>query len=362
MKYLILLKNVNLHIFSFPLSTAAIILILLCSCTPLSGYRELMNTDIHPPIILGAETASENCFILEFSEQVIPVQNSFNFLPPAGIEKITVSTIKESSEQKELLCIYTETSVPPGSRFIVEGEVMDPSGNTLFFSAAVYGWNDSIPDLIINEFTTQGSSAHPDRVELLALSTGNTAGITFCDGVNSDRNQRVILPPIEIQKGEFIVIHCGKETEFSLSETLSTSESLSKFATDSAWDVWIESGKGLSGNNGIISLYTSPQGSLIDAVLYSNRNSDSDTNYNGFGSRALLKRVAVLADQKGWNPSGFDIIPEDGINPDDSTATRSMCRISPDTDTDSRDDWYIVPTGKSTFGEINFAGVYIPPE
>jgi len=72
--------------------------------------------------------------------------------------------------------------------------------------------------------------------------------------------------------------------------------------------------------------------------------------------------VVVLADQEGWEPSDFDIIPEDGINPDNSTATRSMCRISPDTDTDSRDDWYIVPTGKSTFGEINFAGVYTPSE
>jgi len=355
-------RETTLLVHSFPLSIAAIFLMLSCSCTPLSGYRELMNTDIHPPIILGAETASDDCFIFEFSEQIIPVQNSFKFFPPTGIERVAISSISESSDQKELLYIYTETSIPPGSRCMVEGEVKDPSGNTLFFSAAVYGWNDSIPDLVINEFTTQGSSAHPDRVELFALSTGNTAGITFFDGVNSDRNQRVILPPIEIQKGEFIVIHCGKETEFSLSETLSTSESLSKFASDSAWDVWIESGEGLSGNNGIISLYTSPQGSLIDAVLYSNRNSGSDTNYKGFGSRALLNRVVVLADQEGWEPSDFDIIPEDGINPDNSTATRSMCRISPDTDTDSRDDWYIVPTGKSTFGEINFAGVYTPSE
>nr|MBC8452452.1 hypothetical protein [Spirochaetota bacterium] len=94
--------------------------------------------------------------------------------------------------------------------------------------------------------------------------------------------------------------------------------------------------------------------------LYSNRTSDSDTNYKGFGSRALLDRVVMLADQKGWNSSGLDITPEDGINPDDSTATRSMCRISPDTDTDSREDWYIVPTGKSTFGETNFEGVYSP--
>ncbi|NQT57469.1 MAG: hypothetical protein HQ557_00660 [Bacteroidetes bacterium] len=362
MKHFILQKDITLRIRSFSLCISAFFLMLLCSCSPLSGYRELMNTDIHPPVILGAETSSENCFLFEFSEQIVPVQNSFRFLPPTSIEKITIRSVSESSERKELLCIYTENSIPPGSRCLVEGEVMDPSGNTLFFSAAVYGWNDTIPKLVINEFTTQGSAAHPDRVELIALSAGSTAGITFCDGVNFDRNQRIIFPPIEVMEGDIIVIHCGKETGSSLSETLSTSESLSKYASDSAWDIWIESGKGLSGNNGIISLYTSPQGELMDAVLYSNRDSSSDSNYKGFGSRALLDRVVVLADQGGWKSAGFDIFPEDGINPDDSTATRSMCRISPYTDTDSREDWYIVPTSKSTFGEANFEGVYIPSE
>jgi len=362
MKNFIIRKETTLYFHSFPVSITAILLMLLCGCTPLSGYRELMNADIHPPIILGAETASENCFIFEFSEQIIPVQNSFRFFPPTNIERVTISTISESIEQKEFLRIYTETSIPPGARCMVEGEVMDPSGNTLFFSATVYGWNDAIPKLIINEFTTQGSAAHPDRVELIAVSAGNTAGITFCDGVNLDRNQRLILPPLEVLKGDIIVIHCGKESDISVSETVSITESQSKYATDSAWDVWIASGEGLSGNNGIISLYTSPQGDLIDAVLYSNRTSVSDTNYKGFGSRALLNRVAILADQEGWEPSAFDIIPEDGINPDDSTATRSMCRISPITDTNSLKDWYIVPTGKSTFGEVNFDGVYIPSE
>ena len=360
MKYFIPKKDNMLHLFS--LRILVILPILLCSCSPLSGWRELMNTDIHPPIILGAETSSENCFLFDFSEQIIPVQNSFKFLPASSIENITIHSVRESGERKESLCICTENSIPPGSRCLVEGEVMDLSGNTLFFSAVVYGWNESIPELVINEFTTQGSAAHPDRVELVVLSAGNTAGITFCDGVNSDRNQRVILPPIDVKEGDIIVIHCGKEPGISHSETLSISESPSKYASDSAWDIWIEYGEGLSGNNGIISLYTSPQGDLIDAVLYSNRTSSSDSKYRGFGSRSLLDRIIILAQQNGWISAGSDIIPEDGLNPDDSTATRSMCRTSPYIDTDSQEDWYIVPTGKATFGELNYEGVYSPEE
>lgn len=361
MKYFISRIRYRCHMHYLALFTVSIAAILLCSCNPLSDYRELMDTDIHPPVILSAETISANCFLFEFSENVTPVQNSFKVLPPTGIEKILIKTISKYNEQKELLCIYTENLVPPGSRCLVEGQVIDHAGNSLFFSAAVYGWNENIPELIINEFTTQGSTANPDRVELVVLSAGNTAGVTFCDGVNLERIQRIILPPLDVESGDMIVIHCGKETGECITETVSMSESESVHASDFAWDVWIESGEGLSGNNGIISLYTTPRGELMDAVFYSNRNSGSDTSYRGFGSRILLDRVMILTEQGGWQSSDLEIVPEDGVNPDDSTATRSLCRFSPYTDTNSSKDWYIVPTGKSTFGEPNFEGVYISP-
>ena len=73
-----------------------------------------------------------------------------------------------------------------------------------------------------------------------------------------------------------------------------------------------------------------------------------------------MLRVDYIADEGGWTFSGALIAPEDCVNPDDSTATRSICRDSSFTDTDDKSDWHIVPTSSSTFGSINSDEIYIP--
>ena len=72
--------------------------------------------------------------------------------------------------------------LPPGEKGILQGAVEDNARNSLYFTISLYGYNDRVPKVLINEFTTQGSSAHPDRVELLVLEAGDTAGMVFYDG------------------------------------------------------------------------------------------------------------------------------------------------------------------------------------
>ncbi len=353
------------------------VLILLAagSCSPLSGYRELIDTDFQQPLLLNVETLNESAFVLQFSEPVIAAPDAIQYLVESTGDTGTLKQINISGGDTDTLFLQTGSPLRPGERCLIRGYVTDRAGNSLTFSAAAYGWNDQIPDLVINEFTTQGSSSNPDRVELAVTGAGNTAGVTFYDGVSTDWIQRVILPPIDVEPGDFIVIHCGKEPVYPEPETLSITESDSPHAVDTAWDIWIPEGSGLSGNNGIISLYASPRGDLLDAVLYSNRTSTSDANYAGFGSKALLARTAVLAEEAGWLPhesvegnavsaaapaEPYQLKPEDGVNPDPSTATRSMCRWDPAIDTDTHHDWYIVPVRKASFGEANYPEEYKP--
>jgi hypothetical protein len=103
----------------------------------------------------------------------------------------------------------------------------------------------------------------------------------------------------------------------------------------------------------VISLYERPGGPIIDGLLYSNRTSDSDDRYRGFGTSDVLERAEELVRDGGWRIAGALVAPEDGINPEGSTATRSLCRSSASVDTDSRSDWHIVPTRGSTFGADN---------
>jgi hypothetical protein len=52
--------------------------------------------------------------------------------------------------------------------------------------------------------------------------------------------------------------------------------------------------------------------------------------------------------------------PEDVVDPEDSTATRSMSRGSDGADTDTAADWHITPTSGYTFGGPNTDEVYEP--
>ena len=51
--------------------------------------------------------------------------------------------------------------------------------------------------------------------------------------------------------------------------------------------------------------------------------------------------------------------PEDGVDPEGSTGTRSICRAAGE-DTDTRRVWHIVPTRQASFGRENSQEVYIP--
>jgi hypothetical protein len=75
--------------------------------------------------------------------------------------------------------------------------------------------------------------------------------------------------------------------------------------------------------------------------------------------RNTMERAIELYENSGWTATGASIRPEDGINPDGSAGTRSICRRKGE-DTDSREDWYIVPTRHASFGEENSEELYAP--
>ncbi len=340
----------------------------LPGCSPLTGFRALTEADIEPPLLLFGTTVSEQLFLLRFSEPVYAIPDSFSCtLQDASGEAVKTVSIDEDGEE---ISFMLDRPLPPGEKGILQGAVEDAAKNSLYFTISLYGYNDRVPKVLINEFTPQGSSAHPDRVELLVLESGDTAGMVFYDGVAGNYRQLLQLPSLEVSPGDMIVIHCADEGGNQSNEKVSMTESIAASAADTAWDLWIDDAVGLSGNNGVLSLYTAVGGELADAVLYSNRTSSSDERYQGFGSRALAERVELLNEQLGWKPQSRDdnrtqsdmplLRPEDAVNPEDSTATRSICRRDPVQcgDSDTKDDWYIVPTRSASFGAPNCTEEY----
>jgi hypothetical protein len=249
----------------------------------------------------------------------------------------------------------------PGRPYVLETEASDARGNSASFLVEFYGFNGNVPCLVISEITPRGSSTHPDLTEIAVLSDGNMGGVVIYNGTPCSFDDRLVFPAFAVRRGSFIVLHwkpSGAEGE--VDETTDPAASTGLDSCPTAWDFWVKGGTGLGANNGVLSLCQSPGGACLDGVLYSNRTSASDVRYRGFGSAETLARAEELAQMGGWRPAGARIVPEDGINPEGSTATRSICRGADCADSDTAADWHIVPTLKYSFGAPNSDEVYVP--
>ena len=327
--------------------------IFAASCLPVSDVRKLESLDFHPPVLMKYKVGGPRQMTFTFDKPAKVVEGSISITPDLEIESIddndAVITFLFAAEQIQ------------GKEYLLEMVVEDARNNSLRIFTPFYGYNPDIPGLCINEFTTQGSGNHPDVVELYAYTGGNMAGVTIYEGTKSNWEQKLVFPSFWIEDGAYILIHFRPEgIAEEINELTDTAVSGGLDASDNAFDFWVEYGSGLSGNNGTITLYSSPQGELLDGVLYSNRSSTSDEKYRGFGRRKVMERADELAEEGGWTYAGELIAPEDAVDPEDSTATRSMCRSSESLDTDSAGDWHIVPTSTFSFGTVNSDEVYVP--
>ncbi len=334
------------------------LVLLWCCCTPLIDLAETGETfgvtgaDLTPPVLGPAGAVDSFTFSLSFNEP-LGAFHLENISPGIGDPQV----VFDGTE----VMIESSSAQIPGTEYSLDIRATDTAGNSQQLIVRCYGYNADIAGLLINEFTCQGSSTHPDVLELKVTESGNLAGMAVLEGTDSNWDQRIILPECAVTPGDFILIHFKPQgIPEEVDETGAVDISGGLDSHPEARDFWVPEGCGLSGNNGVLTVYTNPCGALIDAVVYSNRTSTSDTTYRGFGSSSMLNKVDTVTEEGGWTGEEAILRPEDAVDPEDSTATRSICRTAVPTDTDSSADWHIVPTSTASFGEINSDEVYIP--
>jgi len=327
-------------------------------CTPLLDLGDqaeafgLIGADLVPPVLLAAGSPDSRSFLLEFNEPVAEAALEA-LIPPVESPELEIDGT--------LLRVSTSLPQEPGREYALDLVVKDARGNSQQLLVRCYGHNPRIPAMLINEFTPQGGGNHPDMVELIVLEEGNLAGACLYEGVCDNYAQRMLFPSCEVKEGEYIVVHFKPEgIESETDETEATDVSGGLDASLEGRDFWVPEGSGLSGNNGVLALYRDPFGEILDAVVYSNRATASDDTYRGFGSAAMLAKVDTVAAAGAWIGEELSLIPEDAVDPEDSTATRSICRGSDSTDSDTKEDWHIVPTSRLSFGSVNCDEVYLP--
>jgi hypothetical protein len=271
---------------------------------------------------------------------------------------LTVSMVEDGSR---VVRLTLGQPGQPGKRYTLEMNVHDERGNTCAFLYHFYGYNPRIPALRINELIVNTpSSTVYNQVEIAVLSDGDMAGVTLFEGTKSYADKTFIFPAREVREGDFILVHFNTiEAEGEVDETGGSKTAASgKGASATAWDFWLPGTGNLTKDNDALCLYTNPEGDVIDGLLYTSKKYEAGARYNGFGTSLMLNKAVELVSGGGWLTQGSEPFPEDGFNPTGATSTRSICRDSLSTDTNSAADWHIVPTGKRSPGAINSDEVY----
>lgn len=299
-----------------------IVFTLCCSCAQGNSEKDFYNAafgkDFKVPVLEKVETLDDDNVCLTFSEDVIPYEESF--------ENCTV----ESDGCN--IFIQLSSLLRPGKSYIVSGRVSDMSGNSCSVSVKVWGVNKNPALLAINEFTTKGTNANPDRTELYVVKGGSLCGICLFDGIPSDYRSYVMLEDIYVNSGSYIVIWWNDRLPSGV--VSETEEGVINIAANS--------GTNLSENNGILTLCLSPSegATVLDCIAYSSKES---SEYDGFGTKEVYQRV-LKAKELGY-------LLQDTVSSKNSTSTRSISRKTDNT-------WYVTVTYGATFGKANTGDPY----
>lgn len=336
----------------------------MAACIPEVVNSAFIASDLKPAGLVSWAAVGANWLELQFDEPVEAEAAWYSLTrqdDENGLEPLAIRGLRVDAERPYVLLIETGSSLSAGQSFVVRGQAADRAGNITSFSLPVWGYNERPAAVLINEILSVGSSTRPDAVEFYVRSAGNLAGICFLIGVKDDFDARYIFPACEVSAGELLVLHLkpqGLAVEIDEIEDVGASGGID--ATPTARDFWYPGSVTLPGKNGALTVYSNPQGQMVEALIYSERTSESDSNYRGFGTAKLLRRVDQIVAAGMWLTAGSHARPEDAAWSGAVTSTRTLCRGSGSLDSDSAADWHIVQTRGSTIGSPNSDAVYSP--
>lgn len=320
-------------------------------CSAMPELPGPLGGDWEPAVLSAVVAADPATVALEFSEPVTLERAELE--PPRAVTG--------SVWEQDRLLVSLDTALDPGREYWIDAVVRDEAGNTSSVLVSVWGLNPRLPPMLINEVVCEGSGDRNDWVELRVLAAGNVGGATLYEGVPGEWDSRAVLPPIEVSADDFIVVHFKPDgSAVEITEITDRSASGGSEATATGWDVWVAGGDGIPNSTGALTLTDSPDGALLDALLYSTRLADPTDENRGFGTAEQLRLFDAVVRVGGWVIGGEQATPSDGFNPEDSTATRSISRTSDGRDSDSAADWHITPTRGATPGAPNTDEQYAP--
>ena len=275
-----------------------VLAILPFSCKVSTEGIEIAAGDYDSPVIESVAVLDERRLELNFSEWVrirnavispyiSGISDSYESSGGRNLSKAISAAVGrydalqcaiDSSDDGKSIVFTFEKSTKVGKNYEALGVVEDKAGNTLTFCIPFTGFNPKIPKVLITEVQPKYKGTvnkvplyRNEFVELLALEDGNLCGLEVFFASYESKN-RYELPPVEVHKGEVVLIHlrmagdgCISELEENLEESTRT------YSCDGVRDLWSDNKSKTSDyDNDILIVRNLISGEIMDGLMYSN--------------------------------------------------------------------------------------------
>lgn len=248
-----------------------------------------------------------------------------------------------------------------GDIYTLNAMVIDEGGSTLSFSLDFAGYNENPAYMIFSEVNGEASSKKKEFVEFYVLKAGNLGGMIFKSAYDGPQND-YMFPAVEVQKGEYIVLHLRTSIQNPISELgTQLNKAIGPNCTDTGRDLFALRNSSCLGKDDVLLLYNRLNGDVFDALLYA-RSEKTD-----WGKERLVEYAHIAYENQIWK-DGEGV--EYAVLSDKTTSTRTLSRqnigkLKAQYDVDKKipiaqkkNDWIVVKTGKASPGIVNSTEPY----
>lgn len=342
----ILLKS----LVAFGITTIVCLCTMSASCKISPEGIRILESDYTTPKLVNIQLSNSSQLFVEFDKEITLKQLEIT-TSKGSEDKIFVDL--SNIEKNSAFFIDCETNFSILEKYDFFGVAEDEKFNTLTFSATLQGFNANVPKLAISEVRTYYQKPSMEFVELVAQSNGNIAGMVLEVYYKSEPT-KVLLPPVDVKSGDYILIHGRTLDETCLNESDNWSLASHKDAVADVLDLWINADSKVIGNSGVILLRERENAPPVDALLY------TEPDKEDWGNASIKEAAREAVNSGVW--VGTDSVEDAAINIKPS-GTRTLSKdfsYQGDNEALSKNHWIFVNNGNATIGKENKLTPYEP--
>lgn len=336
----------------------------------INNCRNSDELDLMGPELLWNKWQNETFMELMFNEPVEKIDRLSVISLYAKSDNLQF--IYKESIENEFVSIHIN-NLKPGLILQISGHAIDRKNNAQVFNIITPSSNPEPAIVCLNEIRIKSNKKNPDMIEMKVISPGikNIGSLGLLFGGRDFAGSIGIFPGLDVKKDDWILVSFKRPLQDEENTDGNFIFLKHKKAMENqkvhVFDLVCKNH--LANSTGAVIIYNTAvnfaANPIVDSIIYADISKKQD-DFNNEPQKYLRwqnyysKLFSRFFRFHAWNGLENEILWECLVDSTYSTITRTICRRADSQDTDSKNDWHVVPTRMSTFAGSNSNLVHNP--